>query len=591
MKEKNEDYNKYYEIGKEIGRGPRFGIIYNAINNKTKEEKAIKIIEKNRIIEYLRSKGIADPTKNDIDVYLNGFLKEAYNMNILQGKNKENINAVFIDECYKTENEYAIVMEKCDNNLFNHLADRDKSFNSKEICEILRQLNNSFRIMVENKILHGAIKLQNILLKYLNEEKTKYIVKLKITDDSCSLNNTSNLISSVIENNNLRISSSEILKKEKDIKKCDLWSIGILIYLLYFKEFPFTGNDEKELLDNIKSIIEEGKLKKIDDDQLNDLMNKLLIINPKDRITWEDYFYHSFFSYENFYTKGSIIGMGGFGYVCKAIKKDTGEERAIKIILKNSYNTYVSNREKTSYNTFIKSIKNEINNMKIAQGINKDNQNTVKLYEYFDMRDEFAIIMELCDCNLAYILNQKKEKNGGEEKNDKNEKNEIFTFNEILEILTQLNNTFKILVKNKVIHRDLKLENILLKKNENGQNIWKIVDYGVSKKLLTFSAQYFTSRVGTISYMAPEVLSGDKCNNKCDLWSLGIILYYLYFQEVPYAGVTYEAVLDKIRTKGKKLLKKSGDNNFDNLISRLLEADPNKRISWEEYFKHPFLNK
>jgi len=577
MKEKNEDYNKYYEIGKEIGRGPRFGIIYNAINNKTKEEKAIKIIEKNRIIEYLRSKGIADPTKNDIDVYLNGFLKEAYNMNILQGANKENINAVFIDEFYRTENEYAIVMEKCDNNLFNHLADRDKSFNSKEICEILRQLNNSFRIMVENKILHGAIKLQNILLKYLNEEKTKYIVKLKITDDSCSLNNTSNLISSVIENNNLRISSSEILKKEKDIKKCDLWSIGILIYLLYFKEFPFTGNDEKELLDNIKSIIEEGKLKKIDDDQLNDLMNELLIINPKDRITWEDYFYHSFFSYENFYTIGKIIGNGAFGYVCKATKKDTGEERAIKIISKNKYNTYVSNREKTSYTTFIQSIKNEIDNMTIAQGINKDNQNTVKLYEYFDMRDEFAIIMELCDCNLADILNKKKEKK------------EKFNFNEILEILIQLNNTFKIL-ENKVIHRDLKLENILLKKNENGQNIWKLVDYGVSRKLITLSAQYYTARVGTISYMAPEVILGDKYNNKCDLWSLGIILYILYFQEVPYAGDAIDAVLGKIRTKGKTLLKKSGNNNFDDLISRLLEADPNKRISWEEYFKHPFFN-
>jgi len=577
MKEKNEDYNKYYEIGKEIGRGPRFGIIYNAINNKTKEEKAIKIIEKNRIIEYLRSKGIADPTKNDIDVYLNGFLKEAYNMNILQGANKENINAVFIDEFYRTENEYAIVMEKCDNNLFNHLADRDKSFNSKEICEILRQLNNSFRIMVENKILHGAIKLQNILLKYLNEEKTKYIVKLKITDDSCSLNNTSNLISSVIENNNLRISSSEILKKEKDIKKCDLWSIGILIYLLYFKEFPFTGNDEKELLDNIKSIIEEGKLKKIDDDQLNDLMNELLIINPKDRITWEDYFYHSFFSYENFYTKGKIIGMGAFGYVCKAIKIDTGEERAIKMILRNNYNTYVSNREKTSYTTFIQSIKNEIDNMTIAQGINKDNQNTVKLYEYFDMRDEFAIIMELCDCNLADILNKKKEKK------------EKFNFNEILEILIQLNNTFKIL-ENKVIHRDLKLENILLKKNENGQNIWKLVDYGVSRKLITLSAQYYTARVGTISYMAPEVILGDKYNNKCDLWSLGIILYILYFQEVPYAGDAIDAVFGKIRTKGKTLLKKSGNNNFDDLISRLLEADPNKRISWEEYFKHPFFN-
>ena len=576
MKEKTEDYNNYYEIENEIGRGPRFGIISNAINKITKEEKAIKIIEKNRIKEYLRSKGIAQPTDKDIDLYLKGFLKEAHNMNILQGANKENENAVFIDEFYRTENEYAIVMEKCDNNLYDYLADKNESFNSKEIYEILRQLNKSFKIMFNNKILHGAIKLQNILLKYLNEEKTKYIVKLKITDASYFLNDTSNFLSYVIENNNLRISSPEILKKEKDIKKCDLWSIGILIYLLYFKEFPFTGNDENELLHNINSIIEEGKLKKIDDEKLNDLMTKLLKINPKDRITWEDYFDHSVFSYENFYTREKIIAIGGFGCVCKSIKKDTGEERAIKIILRNNYYTYVSKGEKTSYTTFIQSIKNEINNMTIAQGINKDNQNTVKIYDYFDMRDEFVIIMELCDCNLADILNKKKEKK------------EKFNFNEILEILTQLNKTFKIIVDKKMIHRDLKLENILLKKNEKGQNIWKITDYGVSKKLITLSPQYYT-RVGTISYMAPEVSAKEKYNNKCDLWSLGIILYKLYFGEVPYAGETDEAVLNKIRTHKKDILKKSGNNNFDDLINRLLEADPIKRISWEEYFKHPFL--
>jgi len=580
MKEKTEDFNNYYKKENEIGRGPRFGIIYNAINKKTNERKAIKIIEKKGIIEYLRSGGNADPKDKDIDFFFNAFKNEATNMKILQGENKENINAVSIDEFYKTENEFAIIMEKCDNNLLYHLFDKNEPFNSEEIYEILRQLNNSFRIMVNNKILHGAIKPQNILLKYLNKEKTKYIVKLKLTDDSCSLNDTSNLISSVIENNNLKISSPEILKKEKDIEKCDLWSIGILIYLLYFKEFPFTGNDENELLDNIK----KGRLNQINDDQLNDLMTKLLIIDPKDRITWEDYFDHSFFvdnpknNYENFYTIGRIIDMGGFGFVNEAIKKDTGEKRAIKRILKKNYNTLVSNREETSYNTFIQSIKNEIDNMTIAQGINKDNQNTVKLYEYFDMRDEFVIIMELCDCNLADILNEKIKKK------------EKFNFNEILEILTQLNNTFKIL-ENKVIHRDLKLENILLKKNENGQNIWKLVDYGVSRKLITLSAQYYTARVGTISYMAPEVSAGEKYNNKCDLWSLGIILYILYFQEVPYTGVTNEAVLDKIKTKGKTLLKKSGNKNCDDLISRLLEADPDKRISWEEYFKHPFLNK
>ena len=580
MKE-NKDFNEYYEIKEELGRGPRFGIIYNAIKKETNEIKAIKIMEKKKIIDYLRSRGIVNPTEDNIELYFKGFEKEATNMEILQGENKENMNAVFIDESYKTKDEFAIVMEKCDNNLFDHLADKNEPFNADEIYEILKQLNKSFDIMHNKRILHNAIKLENILLKYLNEEKTKFIVKLKITDDTCSLDDATNLLSSAIENNNLKIISPEILKGEKYIEKCDLWSIGILIYSLYFKEFPFTGDDEKELIKNIKSIIEEGKLKQINNDHLNDLVKKLLIIDPKNRITWEEYFNHSFFvdnpknDYRKFYTIEEEIGKCAFGFVYKAIKNDNGEERAIKIISKVNFNTNVSNIEETSYTTYIKYIKNEIDNMTIAQGINKDNQNTVKLYEYFDMRNEFAIIMELCDCDLAHILNNKKERN------------EKFEINEILEILTQLNNTFKILVEKKVIHRDLKLQNILLKKN-NGQNIWKLIDYGVSRQFVTLSRQSYTKYVGTISYMAPEILEGKEYNNKCDLWSLGIIIYNLYFKKMPYKGDTIIAVFNNIKASEKKVLEKTGDENLDDLIDKLLEVNPEKRISWKDYFEHKF---
>ena len=577
MKE-NKDFNEYYEIKEELGRGPRFGIIYNAIKKETNEIKAIKIMEKKKIIDYLRSRGIVNPTEDNIELYFKGFEKEATNMEILQGENKENMNAVFIDESYKTKDEFAIVMEKCDNNLFDHLADKNEPFNADEIYEILKQLNKSFDIMHNKRILHNAIKLENILLKYLNEEKTKFIVKLKITDDTCSLDDATNLLSSAIENNNLKIISPEILKGEKYIEKCDLWSIGILIYSLYFKEFPFTGDDEKELIKNIKSIIEEGKLKQINNDHLNDLVKKLLIIDPKNRITWEEYFNHSFFvdnpknDYRKFYTIEEEIGKCAFGFVYKAIKNDNGEERAIKIISKVNFNTNVSNIEETSYTTYIKYIKNEIDNMTIAQGINKDNQNTVKLYEYFDMRNEFAIIMELCDCDLAHILK---------------ERNEKFEINEILEILTQLNKTFKILDENNVIHRDLKLQNILLKKN-NGQNIWKLIDYGVSRQFVTLSRQSYTKYVGTISYMAPEILEGKEYNNKCDLWSLGIIIYNLYFQEMPYKGDVINAVSNNIKASGKNVLKKTGDLNLDDLIDKLLEVNPEKRISWKDYFEHKF---
>ena len=578
------DFNDYYEIKEQLGRDHRFGIIYNAIKKENNENKAIKVFEKKRIIDYLRSLGKVNPKQDDIDLYFKGFKREASNMKILQGNNKENMNAVFIDESYETDTEFAIVMEKCDNNIYNHLADKEESFNSEEIYEILKQLNKSFDIMVKNKILHRAIKLQNILLKYLNKEKTKFRVKLKITNDSVSLDDkdATNFLSSVIENNNLYISSPEILNGEKCIDKCDLWSIGILIYSLYFRELPFEGNDKKELIENIKSIIEKGQLKKINDEHLNDLVKKLLIIDPNKRISWEGYFNHPFFldnpknDYKNFYTIKTIISRTSFGCVYKAIKNENNEERAIKIISKVNYDTYVSSDKETSYTTFIKKIKNEIDNMTIAQGKNKDNQNTVKLYEYFDMSDKLVIVMELCDCDLDSYIQKKKNEN------------KEFKIDEIFEILTQLNNTFKILVENKVIHRDLKPKNILLKKDKNDKNIWKLVDYGVSRQLFTLSRQLYTKYVGTLLYMAPEILEGVEYDDECDLWSLGIIIYYLRFNDLPYKGETGVAVFRSIKNLGKTVLKDTGDQLFNDLISRLLEVDLDKRISWKEYFEHEF---
>ena len=75
------------------------------------------------------------------------------------------------------------------------------------------------------------------------------------------------------------------------------------------------------------------------------------------------------------------------------------------------------------------------------EGKNKENENTVKLYKYYNHNEEIAILLELCDKNLNTMITNK---------------NQNFTFSEIKEILNQLNNSFKIINKNKMDHRDLK---------------------------------------------------------------------------------------------------------------------------------------
>ena len=147
-------------------------------------------------------------------------------------------------------------------------------------------------------------------------------------------------------------------------------------------------------------------------------------------------------------------------------------------------------------------------------------------------------------------------------------------------------------MKNKIVHRDLKPQNILIKyKNKNDKNNFtvKLSDYGIAKRL-AMTGNAICSHVGTRNYMAPEILMEEPYDLKCDLWSLGVIIYILYFREHPYPMAKNEITLiNLINNNGQKYFKKSKNEGFDNLISKLLIKDPKERISWEEYFKHPFL--
>ena len=93
--------------------------------------------------------------------------------------------------------------------------------------------------------------------------------------------------------------------------------------------------------------------------------------------------------------------------------------------------------------------------------------------------------------------------------------------------------------------------------------------------------------------MAPEIIQlteEGNYNYKCDLWSLGIIIYELYFKEKPYKGISEFAILSQISKFGKTKIKKTNDEKLDDLINKLLEKEPEKRISWDEYLNHPFFN-
>ena len=271
----------------------------------------------------------------------------------------------------------------------------------------------------------------------------------------------------------------------------------------------------------------------------------------------------------NVYTsvyKGQIQNKSNLIYV--AIKK-IHKERIKEDMMDDLCETEVTDIE---FQPEIIKFNKEIKNMQLCHC-----ENSVEIYDYFDTEKEFIIVMELCDDTLLHEL--AKTKNG-------------FTVEKIKEILLQLNNVFKKMHENKIVHRDIKLNNILVKYLNKEKTKFKVLlsDYGISNQINSLSKNLKTY-AGTQVIMAPEILSNSKkYGDKCDLWSLGIIIYRLKTKKIPYSGKKDNEILDDIREKGQSVLDVIKDDKLKDLLSKLLVINPEERISWDEYFNHPFFN-
>jgi serine/threonine protein kinase len=210
-------------------------------------------------------------------------------------------------------------------------------------------------------------------------------------------------------------------------------------------------------------------------------------------------------------------------YICD-LENSKHKKEEQKDILINQIQILEKNQEKDSNdkNNFleekkmnIEKLKKQINRIKneieIMKECSKNNEYSVKCYDYFQNDNRIGIIMEYCDDNLLGLLNRRE---CG------------FNVKEIYEIMYQLNKTFKIMKENKIVHRDIKLQHILIKyENNNILNfICKLAGYDTSIKINDFTK--LNEYTGTIITMAPEILElGEKENkkeytDKCDLWSI-----------------------------------------------------------------------
>ena len=263
------------------------------------------------------------------------------------------------------------------------------------------------------------------------------------------------------------------------------------------------------------------------------------------------------------YKKLNLIGEGNSSSQVYRVRNEiTDSIRAMKIIKKTETGTDDE-----------KELKNEID---ILRKI--DHPNILKLFEFYSTKDEYAMILELCSGGELY-----------KEIVQKGPFDEGYTSYVMYQIFSAINYCHKM----NIIHRDLNPENILIvDKNDLKYPRIKICDFGTSK---IFDKGLMQKKVvGSLYYIAPEVLK-KKYNEKCDIWSCGVIMYILLSQRLPFNSDSEDEqeLLNKILL-GKFDLETSPfdkiSKNAKDLITRLLTVDPQKRLSAEEALNHPWFS-
>ncbi|KAF5820548.1 putative dual-specificity kinase TKL-Pl-4 family [Helianthus annuus] len=152
------------------------------------------------------------------------------------------------------------------------------------------------------------------------------------------------------------------------------------------------------------------------------------------------------------------------------------------------------------------------------------------------------------------------------------------SFKIVVQLALDLSRGLSYLHSKKIVHRDVKTENMLLDLNRT----LKIADFGVAR-VEAQNPRDMTGETGTLGYMAPEVLDGKPYNRKCDVYSFGICLWEVYCCDMPYADLSFAEVSSAVvRQNLRPDIPKCCPSSFANILRKCWDANPDKRPEMDE---------
>ena len=252
------------------------------------------------------------------------------------------------------------------------------------------------------------------------------------------------------------------------------------------------------------------------------------------------------------------IGSGGFSRCLLVKNKNTGLQFACKELPKKNLSDY-------------EGLMREVNLM-----IQLDHPNIIKLYEVYENQKNIYLIMELCTGGELFDRITLNTENGIQ-----------FTEKQAASLFKQMMSAINYCHKNGIVHRDLKPENLLYL-NEDENSPIKVIDFGMSKRF--DSKSLMSEKVGTAYYISPEILQG-KYDEKCDIWSAGVILYIIICGYPCFNGEDDDEIFAAILKGDIAFPSPEWDDVSDDvkiLIKKMLSSS-DKRLTAEQVLKETWV--
>lgn len=219
-------------------------------------------------------------------------------------------------------------------------------------------------------------------------------------------------------------------------------------------------------------------------------------------------------------------------------------------------------------NYIVNSIKNEVNTWKLLT-----HKNIVRFYDFSETAKNIYFFSEYCE--QGYVLSQPSDLSAFINKKGR------IPEKEALPIIRDIVNGCEFLYDRNIFHRDLKPENILL---SNG--VAKITDFGFAKAIEEAGKKdnpTVQTNIGTPYYMCPQILEGEPYSIKCDVWSLGVMMYKILYGFCPWGNI--DSIPNLLKAIKKKIEFPKNDSvsaEMKILICKMLMRDEKDRISIKE---------